>query len=392
MRAYKPAEEIERAMLRYGETAAAVGGSHPGATVSIPHLRESARSAYRGYQAARYEDTGRMPPALIRDAETAARAPGGGSPAACEARAMVYDTAAALPHRVGEHALAWAAADRAMTAAAVLERSLRSVPEQLSVYGALHLAAVNAAASVYDRATVTALLGKAARSPPRPVTGTISGPRSGRSTSRCKRCRRRSNSAMPRPPWRPANLSTPTRCPPGAPRAARRCGSAWPAPTPCPGPWHGGRSFQQPCPRHSWPMGTVQDAGVRLATSWYSNDRGERQQITGRDTFRQTPANIQAAIWREIPLRAGLIDGILPGQHTAEGEEPLRASGVANIGTDHLREFGRGTLPDPTQPCGHCGHGRAAILPDGTVAPCPMTRWLKAGNVHSAGPVTPWRP
>lgn len=112
---------------------------------------------------------------------------------------MVYDTAAALLHRVGEEALAWAAADRAMaaagqsgkparaaaaawrlayvvsarkhpaealglamTAAGSLEATLRPVAEQLSVYGALHLAAVHAAAAVYDRATVTGLLAKAA--------------------------------------------------------------------------------------------------------------------------------------------------------------------------------------------------------------------------------------
>jgi transcriptional regulator with XRE-family HTH domain len=199
MRAYKPAGEIERAMLRYDEAAAAVGGSHREAAVSVRHLRENALSAYRSYQAARYEDAGRMLPTLIRDAEAAARVPGGDSPAACEARAMVYDAAAALLLRVGEPALAWAAADRAlsaaeqsgtparaaaaawrlayvvnsrkhpaaaldmaMTAAGALEVSLRPVPEQLSVYGALHLAAVNAAASVYDRATVTTLLAKAA--------------------------------------------------------------------------------------------------------------------------------------------------------------------------------------------------------------------------------------
>ncbi len=81
------------------------------------------------------------------------------------------------------------------------------------------------------------------------------------------------------------------------------------------------------------------------------------------------------------PLRAGVIDGILPGQHTAEGIEVLQARGVTSIGGDHLREFGRGTNPDPSQACGNCGHGRAAVLPDGTVTPCPLTRWMHAGNV-----------
>jgi MoaA/NifB/PqqE/SkfB family radical SAM enzyme len=122
--------------------------------------------------------------------------------------------------------------------------------------------------------------------------------------------------------------------------------------------------------------------GVHLATSWYSSERLEHRQITGRDTHRQTLANIEEAVRREIPLRVGLIDGILPGQHAEDGAELLRARGVTDIGTDHLREFGRGTSPHPSQACGNCGHHRAAVLPDGTVTPCPMTRWMEAGSVH----------
>jgi MoaA/NifB/PqqE/SkfB family radical SAM enzyme len=124
--------------------------------------------------------------------------------------------------------------------------------------------------------------------------------------------------------------------------------------------------------------------GVRLATSWYTSDRLEHQQITGRDTWRQTLANIEHALRQGIRLRVGLIDGILPGQHTEQGAELLRARGVVDIGTDYLREFGRGTSPDPTQACGHCGDHRAAVLPDGTVTPCPLTRWMHAGNVTNA--------
>jgi MoaA/NifB/PqqE/SkfB family radical SAM enzyme len=126
-----------------------------------------------------------------------------------------------------------------------------------------------------------------------------------------------------------------------------------------------------------------QTPGVRLATSWYSSDRLEHKQITGRDTHRQTLANIEEALSRGIPLRVGLVDGILPGQHAEDGAELLRAHGVTDIGSDHLREFGRGTNPDPSQTCGNCGHHRAAVLPDGAVTPCPLTRWMKAGNVTS---------
>jgi MoaA/NifB/PqqE/SkfB family radical SAM enzyme len=123
--------------------------------------------------------------------------------------------------------------------------------------------------------------------------------------------------------------------------------------------------------------------GVSLATSWYTSDRDEHRQITGRDTFRQTLSNITEASRRQIQLRVGMVTGIIPGQHAAEGEEMLRRRGIASIGTDHLRQFGRGTKPDPAQACGHCGHHRAAILPDGTVTPCPLTRWMHAGNVTS---------
>ena len=129
--------------------------------------------------------------------------------------------------------------------------------------------------------------------------------------------------------------------------------------------------------------GLFQAPGVSLATSWYSSDRLEHKQITRRDTWRQTLANIEHALRLNIPLRVGIIDGILPGQHAEEGAELLRARGVTDIGTDHLREFGRGTNPDPSQACGNCGHHRAAVLPDGSVTPCPLTRWMVAGNVTS---------
>jgi hypothetical protein len=54
-----------------------------------------------------------MLPALIRETEAA----GGDDREACSVRALVYDTAAALLHRVGEPSLAWTAADRARATA-----------------------------------------------------------------------------------------------------------------------------------------------------------------------------------------------------------------------------------------------------------------------------------
>ncbi|GHC89779.1 hypothetical protein GCM10007079_35540 [Nocardiopsis terrae] len=114
---------------------------------------------------------------------------------------MVYNTTAALLRRVGEKDLAWQAADRAMSAAewadqtlltavgayrlayvfisrgrpteaaelamgaaSALERRMRpGTPEELSVYGGLHLAAATAAAAEFDRAAVPRFLRQARR-------------------------------------------------------------------------------------------------------------------------------------------------------------------------------------------------------------------------------------
>src|SRR5436305_557183 len=198
-RAYTAAPLIEQAMMGYGTPSPLDSGDEPGREASLDFLRAQARSAYRAYQATRYDAAGRILPGLIRGVETAARTTGTASPAACAVRARVYDTTAALLSRVGEPFLAWAAADRAMfaaeqsgdpllaaarawrmsymitgrkhpqealdlamTAAAALERKTRALsPERLSVYGALHLAAATAAAASFDRATAQSLLGTA---------------------------------------------------------------------------------------------------------------------------------------------------------------------------------------------------------------------------------------
>jgi transcriptional regulator with XRE-family HTH domain len=198
-RPYPHAAQIEQAMMDYRALGASITGEDAERVPAAAHLREMARSAYRGYQATRYEATGRLLPGLIRSVEAASRILGPAIPAVCEVRALAYDTAAALLNRIGEPALAWTAADRAMsaaecagepllaavgayrlsyvftsrkrprealelamTAADALERTMGAPsPEQLSVYGGLHLAGATGAAAVYDRALAAELIAKA---------------------------------------------------------------------------------------------------------------------------------------------------------------------------------------------------------------------------------------
>jgi MoaA/NifB/PqqE/SkfB family radical SAM enzyme len=127
---------------------------------------------------------------------------------------------------------------------------------------------------------------------------------------------------------------------------------------------------------------------VSLATSWYGNP-AVHQQITGRRTHDRIARNIARATAAGIPLRAGIIDVGTPGQHTARAARHLRDLGVpaAAISTDRVRRIGRAAPdagPDPAQLCGHCGTSTAAVLPDGTLTPCPLSWWLPAGDIRSA--------
>ena len=198
---YPSARQIEHAMVSYTALEDAISSRPRERQWDTRNLEGRIKAAYHRYQATRYEEAGQLLPALIRDAEAASRAAGPDDPDLCRLRAHVYDTTAALLNRVGEHALAWTAADRAiaaaeqsaqplitalgayrltyvlasrkhpreavelaMTAVTALDRSKQAHsprPDQLSIYGGLHLAAANAAAAQYDSAMSAALLRRA---------------------------------------------------------------------------------------------------------------------------------------------------------------------------------------------------------------------------------------
>ena len=168
----------------------------------LERLRLGVQQVNRTYQAARYDEAGRMLPALIRGVEIAARTcPRRDSGAVSVVRAEIYQATTMVLSRVGETSLAWTAADRAVNAAehaeggllaavsafrlahvfvrrkhttqardlvtgaaAALERSTPdSDPERLSVVGSLHLADALAAAAEFDRAAADRSLATAQR-------------------------------------------------------------------------------------------------------------------------------------------------------------------------------------------------------------------------------------
>jgi MoaA/NifB/PqqE/SkfB family radical SAM enzyme len=127
---------------------------------------------------------------------------------------------------------------------------------------------------------------------------------------------------------------------------------------------------------------------VSLATSYYSPVPGGHDAITRRPgSHARTRANIAEAIRRGIPLRAGII-AAGDGKAAAQARDDLAALGVTRIGTDHVRQVGRGTRPDGSggaaELCGNCGQGVAAISATGEVWPCVFARWMPAGNVLHA--------
>lgn len=125
--------------------------------------------------------------------------------------------------------------------------------------------------------------------------------------------------------------------------------------------------------------------GVRLATSYYSDDAGQHEAITkNRGSHARTKANIVEALRRSIPLRVGLID-VQDGQRVASARIELEALGVTEIDLDRLRQVGRGVRdqqPSVEQLCGRCAKGVVAVSSDGSVWPCVFARWLPVGNVR----------
>jgi MoaA/NifB/PqqE/SkfB family radical SAM enzyme len=134
-----------------------------------------------------------------------------------------------------------------------------------------------------------------------------------------------------------------------------------------------------------WPV--LRQRGVSLATTYQSDRPEEHNAITrNRGAHQRTRANLQLALGYGIPVRAAL-QRVLEGQRTEQAAAELRALGVHEVRVDRMRAIGRAAddrADAVGELCGHCGRGRAAILPTGDVAVCVMSGgMMSAGNIRT---------
>lgn len=133
--------------------------------------------------------------------------------------------------------------------------------------------------------------------------------------------------------------------------------------------------------------------GVKLATSYYSDDSTEHDQVTGlRGSHRKTRANVQKALELGIPMRGGVV-AVRSGQRVEEAARDLVSLGVPQVGGDRTRAFGRasqGAAPTIKDLCGHCAHEKCAIGPTGDMWPCVLGRFLTMGNVKTTSVAEVW--
>ncbi|MEV4371691.1 radical SAM protein [Nonomuraea sp. NPDC049637] len=94
--------------------------------------------------------------------------------------------------------------------------------------------------------------------------------------------------------------------------------------------------------------------GVRLATSYYSDDPAQHLMITGRRALARTRRNIATAIAKDIPIRVGLID---------LGDDQRSPPGPG--GTDRARrhQHGLGPRARPRPGRRRCVRRRRAVRP-----------------------------
>lgn len=124
---------------------------------------------------------------------------------------------------------------------------------------------------------------------------------------------------------------------------------------------------------------------VSIATSFYSYDPQIHDDITRqKGSFERTVTNMKRILDSGLELRAAIIEMEQNKEDLSKTWEFLEDMGVKNIGKDHIRSIGRAdsdNCSDMGQLCGNCAGDILSIGPDGTVAPCIMSKKWSVGSV-----------
>jgi sulfatase maturation enzyme AslB (radical SAM superfamily) len=125
--------------------------------------------------------------------------------------------------------------------------------------------------------------------------------------------------------------------------------------------------------------------GVHVATSVYASSAEIHDSITQlAGSFSHTVRNIRRLSAAGIPIRAGIIE---MRENTAQTEATARfltGLGVQKIGTDRVRQFGRGGTSaqgDLGELCGQCADSILCVGSDGKVSPCIMSKLWSVGSL-----------
>ncbi len=132
-------------------------------------------------------------------------------------------------------------------------------------------------------------------------------------------------------------------------------------------------------------LSLIKRRNVQVATSLYADTPDLHDKITTvTGSFTRTLGNIKRLVAEGVRLRVGVI-AMDENRHAVDQTMAfLKNIGVANVGTDALRQFGRGSASkdhDMSELCGECANGTLCVGPDGVVSPCTMSKAWSVGSV-----------
>jgi MoaA/NifB/PqqE/SkfB family radical SAM enzyme len=131
--------------------------------------------------------------------------------------------------------------------------------------------------------------------------------------------------------------------------------------------------------------------GVRVATSFYSDDPAVHERVTQSvGSWQRTVDGIERVLAAGLRLRVGVIETEQNSGHGLRATTFLQGLGVQNIGSDRQRSIGRADRDEQhcegenyEELCGQCWKGKLCVTSSGTVFPCIFSRATPLGCVKS---------